>query len=214
LIIGNSFIKEIHRISQENYIPTEVDILMAQNKASGIQEYKFNMGSLDVHMSSVRGQRPERKKWIHQFENVSSMVFSVDLNGYDQILQDGSNQNQIMASLLLFDSVVNSGWFLRTSVILLLCNEGLFRRKLARSPLSKYFPDYTGGNDVAQASEYIVWRFNQLNLMQLSLFPHICEASGTQNSPRKLSGFGCLGSDILTVRFLNIQTPLIFALYL
>jgi len=136
------------------------------------------MGSLGVHMFSLGGQRLDKKKFIHQFEDITSIVFSVDLSGYDQVLPDGSNQNQIIESLQVFASVVNSRWFLRTSIILLLCNAELFKRKLARSPMSKQFPDYTGGSDVAQASEYIFWRFNQLNRMDLILFPHFCEASG------------------------------------
>jgi guanine nucleotide-binding protein G(i) subunit alpha len=151
---------------------------MARAKASGIQEYKFDLGSLGVHMFSIGVQRLDKKKFIHQFENITSIVFSVDLSGYDQVLPDGSNQNQIIESLQVFDSVVNSRWFLRTSVILLFCNAGRFKRKLARSPMSRQFPDYTGGSDVAQASKYIFWRFNQLNGMDLSLFPHLCEASG------------------------------------
>jgi len=151
---------------------------MARTRASGIQECRFDMGSLGVHMFSLGGQRLDKKKFIHQFEDITSIVFSVDLSGYDQVLPDGSNQNQIIESLQVFASVVNSRWFLRTSIILLLCNAELFKRKLARSPMSKQFPDYTGGSDVAQASEYIFWRFNQLNRMDLILFPHFCEASG------------------------------------
>jgi guanine nucleotide-binding protein G(i) subunit alpha len=151
---------------------------MARAKASGIQEYKFDLGSLGIHMFSIGVQRLDKKKFIHQFENITSIVFSVDLSGYDQVLPDGSNQNQIIESLQVFGSVVNSRWFLRTSVILLFCNAGRFKRKLARSPMSRQFPDYTGGNDFAQALKYIFWRFNQLNRMDLSLFPHHCEASG------------------------------------
>jgi guanine nucleotide-binding protein G(i) subunit alpha len=153
---------------------------MAKTRASGIQEYKFSMGSLGVHMFSIGDQRSDRKKFIHQFENVTSIVFSVDLSGYDQVLPRASNQSQnlIVESLSVFGSVVNSRWFLRTSIILLLCNAELFGRKLERSPMNKYFPDYTGRNDAVQASKYIVWRFNQLNTKNLSLFPHLCEASG------------------------------------
>lgn len=32
----------------------------------------------------VGGQRNERKKWIHCFENVTAIVFVVSLNEYDQ----------------------------------------------------------------------------------------------------------------------------------
>src|SRR4051794_27105646 len=53
-------------------------------------------------------------------------------------------QNRMMESLVLFDSVVNSRWFMRTSIILFLNKVDLFKQKLSRSPLSNYFPDYSG----------------------------------------------------------------------
>jgi guanine nucleotide-binding protein G(i) subunit alpha len=155
---------------------------MARMRASGIQECKFSMGSLGVHvhMFSIGDQRSDRKKFIHQFENVTSIVFSVDLGNYDQVLPGASNQqNLLMESLSVFGSMVNSRWFLRTSIILLLCNAELFRRKLGRTPMNRYFPHYGGGNDVSQASKYIIERFHYLNMNNLSLFPRLCEASGT-----------------------------------
>lgn len=47
-------------------------------------------------------------------------------------------------SLVLFESVINSRWFLRTSVILFLNKIDVFKMKLAKTPLEKYFPEYTG----------------------------------------------------------------------
>ena len=152
---------------------------MARTRASGMKEYKFSMGNLGVHMFSVGDQRSDMKKFIHQFENVTSIVYSVDLSGYDQVLSTGSNQNLLEESLQIFDSVVNSRWFRRSSIILLLCNAELFGRKLTRSTMKEHFAGYTGGNDFVQVSKYIIWRFSQLNRMNLSLFPHLCEASGT-----------------------------------
>jgi guanine nucleotide-binding protein G(i) subunit alpha len=70
------------------------------------------MDSISVHIFEVGVQRSERKKWIHQFENVTSIIWSVDLCGYDQVLLDESNTNQMMENLVLFDSVVNSRWFM------------------------------------------------------------------------------------------------------
>lgn len=80
-------------------------------------------------------------------------------------------QNRMMESLVLFDSVVNSRWFMRTSIILFLNKVDLFREKLGRSPLSNYFPDYSGGNDVNRAAKYLLWRFNQVNRAHLNLYP-------------------------------------------
>jgi hypothetical protein len=81
------------------------------------------------------------------------------------------DQNRMMESLVLFDSVVNSRWFMRTSIILFLNKVDLFKEKLGRSPLGNYFPDYSGGNDVNRAAKYLLWRFNQVNRAQLNLYP-------------------------------------------
>lgn len=77
----------------------------------------------------------------------------------------------MMESLVLFDSVVNSRWFMRTSIILFLNKVDLFKQKLGRSPLANYFPDYSGGNDVNRAAKYLLWRFNQVNRAHLNLYP-------------------------------------------
>lgn len=72
---------------------------------------------------------------------------------------------------MLFDSVVNSRWFMRTSIILFLNKVDIFKQKLGRSPLGNYFPDYSGGNDVNKAAKYLLWRFNQVNRAHLNLYP-------------------------------------------
>lgn len=49
-------------------------------------------------MVDVGGQRSERRKWIHCFENVTSIIFLVALSEYDQILFESDNEvNSIYA---------------------------------------------------------------------------------------------------------------------
>lgn len=43
-------------------------------------------------MFDVGGQRSERKKWIHCFEAVTSIIFCVSLSEYDQVLLEESRQ--------------------------------------------------------------------------------------------------------------------------
>ena len=38
-------------------------------------------------MIDVGGQRSERRKWIHSFENVTSVMFLVAISEYDQTLR-------------------------------------------------------------------------------------------------------------------------------
>lgn len=49
-------------------------------------------------MFDVGGQRSERKKWIHCFENVTSIIFCVALSEYDQTLLEESNQVRLITS--------------------------------------------------------------------------------------------------------------------
>ncbi|KAF1811420.1 guanine nucleotide binding protein, alpha subunit [Eremomyces bilateralis CBS 781.70] len=175
------FFEEVHRICSPEYIPTESDVLRARTKTTGIYETRFSMGQLSIHMFDVGGQRSERKKWIHCFENVTSIIFCVALSEYDQVLLEESSQNRMMESLVLFDSVVNSRWFMRTSIILFLNKVDLFKQKLAKNPLGNYFADYSGGTDVNRAAKYLLWRFNQVNRAHLNLYPHLTQATDTSN---------------------------------
>lgn len=122
-------------------------------------------------MFDVGGQRSERKKWIHCFEAVKSIIFCVSLSEYDQVLLEESRQNRMIESLVLFESVVNSRWFLRTTVILFLNKIDVFRQKIRKIPLERFFPDYGGGTDLNKAAKYILWRFNQTNRAKLSIYP-------------------------------------------
>ncbi|BGP36808.1 Guanine nucleotide-binding protein alpha-2 subunit [Rhodotorula kratochvilovae] len=175
------FFDEVKRIGASGYVPSEADVLHARTKTTGISETKFKAGQLSVHMFDVGGQRSERKKWIHCFEAVTSIIFCVALSEYDQVLLEEKGQNRMNESLVLFESVVNSRWFARTSIILFLNKIDLFRTKVVKVPLERYFPEYEGGPEVNKAAKYILWRFTQLNRQRLSIYPHLTQATDTSN---------------------------------
>ena len=139
------------------------------------------MGQLSIRMFDVGGQRSERKKWIHCFESVTSIIFCTALSEYDQVLLEELGQNRMVESLVLFESVINSRWFLRTSIILFLNKIDVFKSKLPKVPLEKYFPEYTGGPDINKAAKYILWRFMLANRAKLSVYPHLTQATDTGN---------------------------------
>jgi guanine nucleotide-binding protein G(i) subunit alpha len=175
------FFDSVHKICHPEYIPSLNDVLRARIKTTGIYDTKFDMGGLNVHMYDVGGQRSERKKWIHCFENITLIVFCVSLSEYDQCLLEDEGQNRMAESLVLFDSIVNSPWFARTSVVLFLNKIDVFTDKLPFSPLENYFSDYTGGSDVNKAVKYILWKFTQKNHSGLNIYPHLTQATDTSN---------------------------------
>lgn len=78
----------IDRMAAPGYMPTDQDILRSRVKTTGITETTFKVGELTYKLFDVGGQRSERKKWIHCFENVTALVFLVSLSEYDQMLYE------------------------------------------------------------------------------------------------------------------------------
>lgn len=178
---GPYFFHNLQRLGGSQYMPTQDDILRARIKTTGIYETKFRLGSHLIHMYDVGGQRSERKKWIHCFENVTLIIFCVALSEYDQVLLEEKKENRMNESLVLFDSIINSRWFVRTSVVLFLNKIDVFTEKLPLSPLENQFPDYKGGNDINKGAKYILWRFTQKNRAGLNIYPHLTQATDTSN---------------------------------
>ncbi|OCH93428.1 G-protein alpha subunit [Obba rivulosa] len=174
------FFTEALRIGRPDYVPTVEDVLRAREKSAGIKETRFNQGLLSIRIIDVSGQRSEQKKWIHCFEGVTSILFCADLSDYDGqiLLQPDCRMHD---SLRLFDSVINSRWFRRASIILLLTKIDVFKSKLPKVPLEKCFPEYTGGADIQKALKYILWRFMQTNRARLSVYPHLTQSTDTSN---------------------------------
>lgn len=139
-----SYFDSIDRICQPDYLPSDQDVLRSRVKTTGITETTFIIGELTYRMFDVGGQRSERKKWIHCFENVTTILFLVAISEYDQLLFEDETVNRMQEALTLFDSICNSRWFIHTSIILFLNKIDRFRDKLPISPMKNYFPDYEG----------------------------------------------------------------------
>lgn len=61
------------------------------SKESGVLLFERSVFLLN-RMVDVGGQRSERRKWIHCFESVTSIIFLVALSEYDQVLAESDNE--------------------------------------------------------------------------------------------------------------------------
>lgn len=176
----NSYFDNIARIAAPDYMPNDQDVLRSRVKTTGITETTFIIGDLTYRMFDVGGQRSERKKWIHCFENVTTILFLVAISEYDQLLFEDETVNRMQEALTLFDSICNSRWFIKTSIILFLNKIDRFKEKLPVSPMKNYFPDYEGGDDYAAACDYILNRFVSLNQHETKqIYTHFTCATDT-----------------------------------
>uniref|UniRef100_A0AC34RA28 Uncharacterized protein n=1 Tax=Panagrolaimus sp. JU765 TaxID=591449 RepID=A0AC34RA28_9BILA len=175
------FFNNLQRLSQADYIPTEQDLLRTRIKTTGITEVLFELKGLTFRLVDVGGQRSERKKWIHCFEGVSSILFISSLSEYDQTLREDNCTNRMQESLKLFDSICNSPWFSDVHFILFLNKKDLFAEKIHRSPLTVCFPEYKGQQNQTECINYIQWKFEQLNRSsQREIYAHHTCATDTQ----------------------------------
>ncbi len=144
------YCESIDRISAPSYIPEVQNVLRARVRTSGIVEETYIIDKVTFMMYNVGGQRNERKKWIHCFDNVTAVIFVAAINEYDQVLYEDNSMNRMDEAVMLFDEVCNSKYFKKTSMILFLNKRDLFREKLALVPFridqgeNARYKDYNG----------------------------------------------------------------------
>jgi GTPase SAR1 family protein len=178
------FFDKIHEIAEENYIPEEQDVLRSRVRTTGIVENNFEIDGNQFKMFDVGGQRNERKKWIHCFENVTAVLFVGVLSEYDLVLYEDENMNRMEETLNLFDEICNSRWFRNTSIILFLNKRDMFEEKILEVPLTvcPIFAEYTGEQTYRAGCDLIEQTFQSKNRNpEKVIYSHVTCATDTSN---------------------------------
>ncbi|XP_028299324.1 guanine nucleotide-binding protein subunit alpha-11-like isoform X1 [Gouania willdenowi] len=182
------YMNNLDRISSQDYIPTEQDVLRVRFPTTGIHDYGFTIKKITLRIVDVGGQKSERRKWINCFENVTSLIFLASLSEYDQTLEERQNINRMQESLALFYTTIHSPWFFKTSIILFLNKTDILADKIQTSDLQKYFPAFTGRrHNVDDAMAFIrkMYEHEALNRddkkQWKTLYPHFTCATDTNN---------------------------------
>ncbi|XP_051979892.1 guanine nucleotide-binding protein subunit alpha-14-like isoform X2 [Xyrauchen texanus] len=181
------YMTNLDRIASPNYIPTAQDVLRVRFPTTGINDYSFSVEKITLRIVDVGGQKSERRKWIHCFENVTSLIFLASLSEYDQVLEENNKENRMKESLSLFYTTIHSPWFANSSIILFLNKMDILEEKIQTSHLNTYFPKFSGQmQSVKDAKIYI----SDLYLMQgsnrekggrKSIYHHFTCATDTNN---------------------------------
>lgn len=176
------YMERILELGSPDYLPTPQDVLRTRAKTTGIIEIEFNVDKTKFKMVDVGGQRNERKKWMHHFEEVTAIIFCVALSEYDLLLEEDGETNRMHESLNVFNHICNSKWFVKTSIILFLNKKDLFQEKIKKVPLKVCFDDYKGGDNWEVAAEFIGERFCEQNKCKgKEIYVHVTCATDTSN---------------------------------
>jgi len=176
------FSDRLDEIMKDGYIPSEQDVLRSRVRTTGIVENDFIIDGNAFKMFDVGGQRNERKKWIHCFENVTAVLFVAAISEYDQVLFEDETTNRIVEALNLFEEICNSRWFRETAMILFLNKRDLFGTKIVKVPINKFFPEYTGGADYNAGCKFMTSSFTNRNRNKdKPIYTHVTCATDTGN---------------------------------
>ena len=96
------YFDKIDTIKMPEYLPDKDDILYSRVRTSGIVTERYMIEGNVFEMYDVGGQRNERKKWIHCFENVTAVIFVAAISEYDQkLFEDASTNRMVRVALSL-----------------------------------------------------------------------------------------------------------------
>eukprot|EP01119_Soliformovum_irregulare_P006302 TRINITY_DN1813_c0_g1_i3.p1 TRINITY_DN1813_c0_g1~~TRINITY_DN1813_c0_g1_i3.p1 ORF type:complete len:282 (+),score=59.36 TRINITY_DN1813_c0_g1_i3:412-1257(+) len=175
------FFDKLDVLAPATYIPDLDDIVHVRSKTTGINEIEFTIGTYHFGVTDVGGQRSERRKWLHCFQDVTAVIFCAALSEYDQMLYEDSNVNRMSEALRLFKDITSVPWFQNTPIILFLNKKDLFEEKIQRVPLTVYFENYAGPQTPKEAADYIKEQFlNQIGDKK-AIYVYQSVATSTEN---------------------------------
>lgn len=130
--------------------------ILISRKYAGIQ-YRYRI-------YDVIGLHSKENEWIYSLDEMSILIYVVDVAAYNLSASDAAPSSCIMEDLALFEQICSSKWLATTPILLLLSNTDVLKSKLAEYPLADYYPDYTGSStDFEAAKLFFRQRFLGLN---------------------------------------------------
>merc|ERR1712048_516313 len=135
------------------------------------------------------GQRNERAKWMHCFDDVTAVIFVAALSAYDQVLFEDDNTNRMEEALKLWKDICKKQIFKDKAMILFLNKKDLFEEKIKYRPLTVKFPEFKlkpddagKGNALEQSQDFIkqlfLYQNSQVNPTR-HVYVHFTNATDT-----------------------------------
>ncbi|KAJ7459317.1 heterotrimeric G protein alpha subunit 4, partial [Mycena latifolia] len=211
------------RLFSPSFVPTPDDILHLRSRTERVAETTVNLNGIDILVVDIGGRRPDRRKWMHTFDDVTSIIFAASLGGYDTCLTDDIAENEMQDSMVVWKDICASKYFNQTSIILCFTKNDLFEQKVLTSDIVDFFPDFNGSRgDAAAGRHYFSTRFQRLaeevgRIHEKAAYKHVVTATDTGMMRGFLNSVGTFSHMMLTTRnthdlsqgeFLTLQNSL------
>lgn len=179
------FLDKVQDYFVEGYKCSTQDSLRTRLTTTGIIETEFVLEDTAFKMYDVGGQRGERKKWIHCFDDVTAIMFIASLSEYNQVLAEDRTKNRLDESLDLFDGIANLPWFENASVILFLNKNDLFEEKIIKFDIREDHPEYPEDYRSLNYEDGLKWITDEYKDRsedeEKELYTHVTDATNTEN---------------------------------
>lgn len=209
------FMSQFSEIRRAEYAPTEQDILYVRERTVGVRSIEMPMedkitGNLQtLHLVDVGGQVNERRKWMSQFDDVTTVLFVVALDAFDMPLVENDKVNRLQDQFQLFKQMVESPFFENTPFIVFLNKKDLLLCKIRdlRVDFKHFFPEYTGKNEYRSVVNWIREKFLEIhrNALPANSRPliefHNVVATDMNNTPKLIHSCQKIIVDELLKRF-------------
>uniref|UniRef100_A0A672JZ71 Guanine nucleotide-binding protein subunit alpha n=1 Tax=Sinocyclocheilus grahami TaxID=75366 RepID=A0A672JZ71_SINGR len=176
------YMANLERIAAPDFIPTAQDVLRVRFPTTGINDYSFSVEKITLRIVDVGGQKSERRKWIHCFENVTSLIFLASLSEYDQVLEENNKEVSVSFAPVLF--LVSFKILININKFIIL----IFNYILALTPplLCGLVPPSGKRRDAQDAMDFIRNMYKQRAVSAetkecKNIYPHFTCATDTNN---------------------------------
>ncbi|KAJ2999237.1 hypothetical protein HDV02_003331 [Globomyces sp. JEL0801] len=141
----NSFFQNAGRVLQDDYIP---NILNFRKPTEHIHDTIFKIRDNPMHFIDVNGLKHTRKAWVPYFDDCNAIFFVASLSCYDQMLVENDQINRMVDAIQLFESLINNPLLSKPNFVLFLNKKDLFEKKIKKVPITNFFPDFQGIENV------------------------------------------------------------------
>eukprot|EP01128_Nolandella_sp_AFSM9_P004943 TRINITY_DN2331_c0_g1_i1.p1 TRINITY_DN2331_c0_g1~~TRINITY_DN2331_c0_g1_i1.p1 ORF type:complete len:343 (+),score=51.63 TRINITY_DN2331_c0_g1_i1:118-1146(+) len=155
------YLDNVSRFLAEDFVPNNQDVLKVRQKTSGILETQFDTDGLQITLVDVGGQRSERRKWLHCFEDVTAIIYFINLGEFDMSLSEDYRVNRLTESLDLFEEISSSDYFSETDFFMFFNKDDMFRRKVNSNQFVEHFTNYTGDTTYEGCLRHITRMFKE-----------------------------------------------------
>eukprot|EP00298_Acanthocystis_sp_HF-20_P009703 c18455_g1_i2.p1 GENE.c18455_g1_i2~~c18455_g1_i2.p1 ORF type:complete len:283 (+),score=73.73 c18455_g1_i2:30-878(+) len=141
---SNFFLDRTKIVLEEDYIPTDQDILNFHDINTSTQEYQAVIDNNLFLITEVSHFHSMNKKWKSFFEDSDGIFFVVDVSDYDKPSPHNPHQTCLHDALDFFSQI--AVYYPQNTLYLLLNKCDILEKKILKKSFSKQFPDYHGNN--------------------------------------------------------------------